>query len=134
MPLIPDPPVGFMLSINYFATPSHVLKFLEIFFLRPMNFKKHYEFSQLEVSLCESVQLISTRLIFNFFLSHNTIYSNTEYYLFFVLDEYAHHRPVHLAYHPPVFLSQQTSHQQKVNSTFLSEQISTSHPPLAKRT
>jgi hypothetical protein len=30
--------------------------------------------------------------------------------------------------------SQQTSHQQPVNNTFLSEQISTSHQPPAKRT
>jgi hypothetical protein len=33
-----------------------------------------------------------------------------------------------------IFLSQQTSHQQPVSSTFLSEQTSTSHQPPAKRT
>jgi hypothetical protein len=32
------------------------------------------------------------------------------------------------------FLSQQTIHQQPTNSIFLSEQISTSYQPLAKRT
>jgi hypothetical protein len=38
---------------------------------------------------------------------------------------------------PPVssiFFSEQTSHQQSASSTFLSEQISTSHQPPAKRT
>jgi hypothetical protein len=47
------------------------------------------------------------------------------------------YHPVRLAYQPPAnrtFLSQQTSHQQSVSSTFLSEQISTSHQPPAKRT
>jgi hypothetical protein len=42
-----------------------------------------------------------------------------------------------LAYEPPAsstFLSQQTSHQQSVSSIFLSEQISISHQPPAKRT
>jgi hypothetical protein len=46
-------------------------------------------------------------------------------------------RPDRLAYQPPTsipFLSEQTSHQQSVNSTFLSEQISNSHQPSAKRT
>jgi hypothetical protein len=47
------------------------------------------------------------------------------------------HRPVRLAYQPPVsntFLSEQTSHQQPTSSTFLSEQTSTGHQPPAKRT
>jgi hypothetical protein len=42
-----------------------------------------------------------------------------------------------LAYQPPdsiTFLSEQTNHQQSVNSIFLSEQTSTSHHPPAKRT
>jgi hypothetical protein len=42
-----------------------------------------------------------------------------------------------LAYQPPansIFLKEQTSHQQSGSSTFLSEQISTSHQPPAKRT
>jgi hypothetical protein len=42
-----------------------------------------------------------------------------------------------LAYQPPAsstFLLQQTSHHQPTNSTFLSEQIITSHQPPAKRT
>jgi hypothetical protein len=39
-------------------------------------------------------------------------------------------RPVRLAYQPPAtFVSEQTSHQQPVSSTFLSEQTSTSHQP-----
>jgi hypothetical protein len=39
-------------------------------------------------------------------------------------------RHVRLAYQPPtsnIFLSEQTNHQQPARSTFLSEQISTSH-------
>jgi hypothetical protein len=46
-------------------------------------------------------------------------------------------RPVRLPYQPPTsstFLLEQTSHQQLDSSTFLSEQISTSHQPPAKRT
>jgi hypothetical protein len=46
-------------------------------------------------------------------------------------------RPVRLPYQPPansINLSQQTSHQQSASSTFLSEQISTSHQTPAKRT
>jgi hypothetical protein len=42
-----------------------------------------------------------------------------------------------LAYQPPansIFLSKQTNHQQSASNTFLSEQISTSHQPPAKRT
>jgi hypothetical protein len=42
-----------------------------------------------------------------------------------------------LAYQPlasSTFLSQQTSNQQSADNTFLSEQISTSHQPPAKRT
>jgi hypothetical protein len=45
--------------------------------------------------------------------------------------------PVRLAYQPlasSTFLSEQTIHQQPINSTFLSEHISTSHQPPAKRT
>jgi hypothetical protein len=41
-------------------------------------------------------------------------------------------RPVRLAYQPPassIFLSQQTSHQQRANITLLSEQTITSHQP-----
>jgi hypothetical protein len=41
------------------------------------------------------------------------------------------------AYQPPAngtFLSEQTRHQQSASSIFLSEQISTSHQPPAKRT
>jgi hypothetical protein len=34
-----------------------------------------------------------------------------------------------LAYQSAVFLSEQTSHQQSASSTFLSQQISTSHQP-----
>jgi hypothetical protein len=52
--------------------------------------------------------------------------------LFFELEQH-----VRSAYQPPassIFLSQQTSHQQSDNNTFLSEQISTSHQPPAKRT
>jgi hypothetical protein len=43
---------------------------------------------------------------------------------------------VRLISHQPAstFLSEQTSHQQSASSTFLSEQISTSHQPPAKRT
>jgi hypothetical protein len=40
---------------------------------------------------------------------------------------------VWLISHQPVVLSKQTSHQQSVNSTFLSQQISTSHHPPTKR-
>jgi hypothetical protein len=46
-------------------------------------------------------------------------------------------RPVRSTYGTPVngtFLSEQTSNQQSVSSTFFSEQISTSHQPPAKRT
>jgi hypothetical protein len=46
-------------------------------------------------------------------------------------------QPVRSAYQPParsIFLSEQTNHQQSASSTFLSEQISTSHQPPAKRT
>jgi hypothetical protein len=46
-------------------------------------------------------------------------------------------RPVRLAYQPlanSTFLSEGISHHQPVSSTFLSEQISTSHQPPAKRT
>jgi hypothetical protein len=46
-------------------------------------------------------------------------------------------RHVRLAYQPPAsgtFLSEQTSQQQSANSTFLLEQISTSHQPPARRT
>jgi hypothetical protein len=35
---------------------------------------------------------------------------------------------------PTLLLSEQTSHQQSVSNTFLSEQTSTSHQPPAKRT
>jgi hypothetical protein len=48
-----------------------------------------------------------------------------------------HYRPVLLAYQPPassIFLSEQTSRQQSVSITFLSEQISTSHQSSAKQT
>jgi hypothetical protein len=44
---------------------------------------------------------------------------------------------VRLVSQPPsssTFLSEQTSHQQPANITFLSQQISTSHQPPAKRT
>jgi hypothetical protein len=43
---------------------------------------------------------------------------------------------VWLISHQPavLFLSEQISHQQQANSTFLSQQISTSHQPPAKRT
>jgi hypothetical protein len=46
-------------------------------------------------------------------------------------------RPVRLACQPlanSIFLSEQTSHQQPASSAFLSEQISTSRQPPAKRT
>jgi hypothetical protein len=39
-----------------------------------------------------------------------------------------------ISHQPTVILSEQTSHQQSANSIFLSEQISTSHQPPAKRT
>jgi hypothetical protein len=46
-------------------------------------------------------------------------------------------RPVRLAYQPPAsstFFSEEISHQQSANSTFLSKQTSTSHQPPANRT
>jgi hypothetical protein len=46
-------------------------------------------------------------------------------------------RYVRLAYQPPAistFFSKQTNHQQPASATFLSQRISTSHQPSAKRT
>jgi hypothetical protein len=39
-----------------------------------------------------------------------------------------------ISHQPSVLFSEQTSHQQPASGTFLSEQISTSHQPPAKRT